>query len=331
MTTRFFSLLLLLFFISTFTTAQNLVPNHSFEEFEDGCPETFNGTTAFAWEKWAGSPDLFSTCVDPQTFNDSLGWVPWNGVGYQWPADGESYAGLFAHGQVGADWSQNFREYIGCELLEPLQVGETYFVSFKVSTGIIGSYYWITTACNRLGALFTTQGHHWSENPLEIPNFAHVYEENIISDTANWVTISGSFIADQAFTHMGLGVFFEFNLLEVIETHSHTGGLGSYYYVDDVCVSRSPECMPSSIGESGSGSDNIIVYPNPANAMVVVESSHQIERAGLLDASGKWVKNPININDQRVVWQTSDLPSGMYYLEIHTTSGIKREKLMVVH
>lgn len=330
MTTRFFSLLLLLFFISTFTTAQNLVPNHSFEEFEDGCPETFNGTTALGWQRWSQNPDLFSTCVNPQTFNDSLGWVPWNGFGYQWPADGESYAGFYAHGQVGAEWSQNYREYIGCELLEPLQVGETYFVSFKTSMGF-GHYYYPIWACNRLGALFTTQSHHWYENPLEIPNFAHVYEESIISDTANWVTISGSFIADQAYTHMGLGVFFDFDLLDTLNLEPGSQSLGSYYYIDDVCVSRFSECMPSNIDESWRGSETFKVYPNPANAMVVIESSNQIERAGVLDASGKWITTPTNINEQRVIWDISDLPSGMYYLEFHTIRGIKREKLMVVH
>src|SRR6056297_2279561 len=107
MTTRFFSLILL--FISSNLFAQNLVPNYSFEEFVDGCPETFNGTVALGWERWANNPDLFSACVEPQSLNDSLGWVPWNGVGYQWPADGESYAGLYAHGHVGSDWSQNYR------------------------------------------------------------------------------------------------------------------------------------------------------------------------------------------------------------------------------
>lgn len=330
MTTRFFSLLLLLFFISTFTTAQNLVPNHSFEEFEDGCPAGFHEMPS-SWTRWKESPNSFSTCLDPQNLNDSLGWAPWNGFGYQWPADGESYVGLSAFSPSPSIVTANdFREYLGCELLDPLEIGETYYVSFKTSMAF-GNYYFPVWACNRLGAYFTTQDYHAQDNPLEIPNYAHIYEETIISDTADWVTISGSFIADQSYTHMGLGVFFEFDLLDTLNLEPGSQSLGSYYYIDDVCVSRSPECMPSNIDESRRGSEIIKVYPNPANAMVVIESSNQIDRAGILDASGKWIKNPININDHRMVWDISDLPSGMYYIEIHTTSGIKREKLMVVH
>lgn len=310
--------------------AQNLVPNHSFEEFVDGCPETFNGTVALGWENWSYSPDLFSTCVDPQNFNDSLGWVPSNGWGYQWPADGETYAGLYAHGQVGSDWSQDYREYIGCELLEPLEVGQTYYVSFKTSMAF-GNYYYPIWACNRLGAYFTTQGYHWEDNPLNIPNFAHVYGENIIADTVNWVTVSGSFMADQPYTHMGLGVFFEFALLDTMNMEPGSLSLGSYYYIDDACVSRFPDCTITTTDKWSDLSNDIQIYPNPANTQVVIESTTKIVRAGLRNLSGKWVKAVVPINHNRVVWPLSDIPSGIYIIVIESTTGIERKKLVVAH
>ncbi|TVR40922.1 MAG: T9SS C-terminal target domain-containing protein [Cryomorphaceae bacterium] len=328
MTTRFFSLLLLLASSNLF--AQNLVPNHSFEEFVDGCPSTFNGTVALGWERWAQSPDLFSTCVDPQNFSDSLGWVPWNGLGYQWPADGESYAGLFAHGQVGA--TENFREYLGCQLLEPLELGETYYVSFKISSAEFGHYYWITTACNRMGAYFTTQDYHWQQNPLSIPNFAHIYEQNIVSDTENWVTISGSFVADQAYTHMGLGVFYDFDSLDVIVTHPHPlGGLGSYYFIDDVCVSRFPVCDVATYhDESLSTRNEVKMYPNPARDLVYVESSSTILSIGLQEFSGKWIRSEEPHGSNKISMDLSGIPSGIYILEIRTAKELERKKLVVV-
>jgi len=328
MTTRFFSLILLL--TTCAAMAQNLVPNHSFEEFVDGCPETYNGTVALGWESWAYSPDLFSTCVDPQNFNDSLGWVPWNGMGYQWPADGETYAGLYAHGQVGQDWSQNYREFLGCELLEPLEVGQIYYVYFKTSMAF-GNAINPTWASNRLGAYFTTQTYHWLDNPLQIPNFAHVYEESIIADTINWVTISGSFVADQPYTHLGLGVFFEFALLDTMNLVPGFSSLGSYYYIDDVCVSRFPDCVIATSDRRLDLSNEVHVYPNPANTDVVVESATIIIQAGLQDLSGKWVKAPVPINQSRVVWSLSDIPSGIYIIDIETTTGIERKKLVIVH
>jgi hypothetical protein len=326
MTTRFFSFILL--FITCAATAQNLVPNHSFEEFVDGCPSTFNGTVALGWERWANSPDLFSTCVDPQNFSDSLGWVPWNGLGYQWPADGESYAGLFACGSPG--FSQNFREYLGCELLEPLEIGETYYISFKTSMGFTGHYYNVTYASNRMGAYFTMQGYHLFDNPLEIPNFAHVYEESIIVDTVNWVTISGSFVADQPYTHMGIGVFYDFDSLEVLQLVPGSS-LGSYYFIDDVCVSRFPECDVATSSEWSDEINTVQIYPNPAQNQVVVESTSMILRLGLLDLAGKWIKPPKGVNEHRVIWSLDDIPSGVYILDIETTTGTKRKKLVIVY
>ena len=324
-TTQFFSLLLLLATSNLF--AQNLVPNHSFEEFVDGCPSTFNGTVALGWQSWAVSPDLFSTCVDPQNFSDSLGWVPWNGFGYQWPADGESYAGLYACGSPG--FSQNFREYLGCELLEPLDFGETYYVSFKASMAF-GNYYYTVWACNRLGAYFTTQSYDWETNPLEIPNFAHVYEESIIADTTNWVTVSGSFVADEAYTHMGLGVFFEYSLLETLSLMPGASSLGGYYYIDDVCVSRFPDCGVSTSSKMELAEDLVKVYPNPATTHVVVEASYPIVSIGMQDFSGKWVAPSRNINDQRVTWDLMEIPAGVYILDIETATVHKRKKLVVV-
>ena len=324
MTTRFFSLLLLL--ISSNLFAQNLVPNHSFEEFVDGCNESLN-EMPISWSRWRETPNSFSTCGNPQTFSDSLYWVPWNGFGYQWPADGESYAGLAACGPPG--FSQNFREYLGCELLKPLVLGETYYVSFKTSMGFTGSYYNVTYATNRLGAYFTTQGYDWEDNPLAIPNFAHVYEENVITDTVNWVTVSGYFVADEAYTHMGLGVFFDFDLLDVIQLVPGLS-LGSYYYIDDVCVSLFPDCGVSTSSKIELAEDLVKVYPNPATTHVVVESSRTIVSIGMQDLSGKWVVPSRNINDHRVTWDLMDVPAGVYILDIETATVHKRKKLVVV-
>ena len=323
MTTRFFSLILLFFTMTA--TAQNLVPNHSFEEFEDGCPETPNGTTAIGWTRWTNSPDLFSTCVDPQNFNDSLGWVPWNVMGYQLSEDGDSYAGLCAHGQVGV--SENYREYLGCELLEPLEVGETYYVSFKTSMafGNVSNFIW---ACNRLGAYFTDQSHHFEDNPLQIPNYAHVYEENIISDTVNWVSVEGSFIADQAYTHIGIGVFFDYNLLDTLSLISGAS-LGSYYYIDDVCVSRFPDCLTSTdIYEDDMSDFNI--YPNPAKDRVTISGTESLSGIRLFNMRGQELEQFETSQARSIELPISDLQNGTYVLEIRSKTGYKRKKIVVL-
>ena len=325
MTPRFFSFLFLL--ITPFQyQAQNLVPNHSFEEFVDGCPVTFNGTVALGWESWSNTPDLYSTCVAPLNFNDSLGWIPWNGCGYQWPADGNNYMGLFAYEPNIS--GQNFREYIGCTLNEPLEIGETYYVSFKTSMAF-GNYFYPTCASSHLGVYFTTQGYDAENNPLEIPNYAHVYEPIVISDTSNWTVVQGSFVADQVYSHMGLGVFYEYDQLETLNLGS-MDICRSYYYIDDVCVSPISDCLQAtSVTESEKL--ELVVFPNPAESAVYLKGSMSLTSVEIVDLSGAVVWHIDRLSTDRVTIDLSNISSGLYCLTAKYEKGFKREKLMVVH
>ncbi len=325
-TTRFFSLLLLL--LTNTLHAQNLVPNPSFEEFENGCPENLNEMPV-SWTRWKESANSFSTCVNPQSFSDSLGGAPWNGWGYQWPADGESYTGLAAFSPSPSPVTENdFREYLGCELIEPLEVDETYYVSFKTNMGFTGSYYNVTYACNRLGAFFTTQAYHYQDNLMEIPNEAHVYEENIITDTLDWVTISGSFVADQPFTYMGLGVFFDFDSLSVLQLVPGLS-LGSYYFIDDVCVSRLPECDGTTMTEEKE--THINIFPNPADDIVFIESNVTNFKVGLYNLKGQEVIPHQQSTGFKFELNLNNLSEGIYLLEYQSATVRKRKKLVVVH
>ncbi len=84
-----------------------------------------------------------------------------------------------------------YREIIGTQLLSPLQVDSTYKISFQVSLTLDGFYYEFPFACNLMGVYFTNQSYDHNENPIPIPNAAHVYSEEIIIDSLNWVTIEG--------------------------------------------------------------------------------------------------------------------------------------------
>lgn len=322
MKTRFFSLFIL-FFPHFFAQSQNLVPNGSFEEFENGCPESYN-EMPISWARWTGSGDSFSTCVEPENFTDSLGWAPWNGLGYQEPYDGESYVGFSAFGPQ--DFSSNYREYLGCELIAPLEVGQTYYVSFKTSLAF-GNYFYHTLAGNKLGVYFTNTNYDFLNNPLPIPNFAHVYEENIIADTTNWVTISGSFVADQPYSHMGIGVFFEFALLDTVQIVSGPSA-GSYYYADDVCVSLFPECEKNT-GLRPHGDLGLKIFPNPATGRFQVVSMERVKQIRVINMQGREVMRIDQPNSTYVQVETGDLPVGIYHLEVQFEQYIKREKLVV--
>jgi hypothetical protein len=336
MASRFFSFLALslskgLFFVfSLASTAQetvNLVPNPSFEEFENVCPINLN-EMPIGWSKWRSSPNSFSTCVEPQNLVDSLGWAPLNGFGIQFPFDGDSYVGLYAFGpspKPGIDPA--FREYLGTELLEPLTIGTTYYVSFKASLALEGFYYPMSLASSNLGAIFTLGDYDEQLAPMPIPNFAHIYSQEIITDQ-NWITISGSVVADQSYTHVGLGVFFEFEFLTYLEILPGLS-LGSYYYLDDVCVSIYPDCDVSThvvIGQD----IGVKLLPNPAQSMFVIEASDVIELIKLFDLRGNVLRVVRGSGSNRTEIECSTLQDGVYILETKTTKGIKREKLVIV-
>src|SRR5436189_139332 len=73
--------------LSTSASAQNLVPNPSFEDTV-ACPTTVDQVyKATGWHSYRPSPDYFNTCAD----SASLFSVPYNAFGYQYPRTGNAY------------------------------------------------------------------------------------------------------------------------------------------------------------------------------------------------------------------------------------------------
>ncbi|MBW6482961.1 MAG: gliding motility-associated C-terminal domain-containing protein [Vicingaceae bacterium] len=205
--------------ITTIYSQTNLVPNPSFEE-HTGC--IFLDTDCNNWMSFKGSPDYFHYCR-LNSYNYS--------TGFQIPRTGEAYAGF-----IGYDKNiLNGREFFGVALTSPLVIGKKYYVSFYVSSGYAVSS--INIAHNNIGAMFTTYSYYDPFMVLPHPNFAHIKETKIISDTINWIEISSSFVADSAYTFIIIGNFFNNSLTDTLNFPSSVGNSRSYYYVDDVCVS----------------------------------------------------------------------------------------------
>lgn len=206
-------------------TAQNLVPNYSFEDY-NSCPTT-GGQIQYCngWSQYsiAGTtPDYYNAC----SLLNEMG-VPLNIVLYQSANSGEAYVGM-------ATWVAsdiNEREQIGIKLTQPLVVGQTYYLSFYTVRGGFKD----NSDCpsNNVGMRLSTVSFSPS-NPAPIDNFAHLYSNAIISDTANWVQVSGSIVADSTYQYLMLGNFFDD---AHTDTLTQTFNSGSYYLIDDVCVS----------------------------------------------------------------------------------------------
>ncbi len=122
--------------------AQNLVPNGSFESIKS-CPNSWvdivQKPVAYHWySPDAGTPDYYNTCGT----NDGKAPDLWSG--YQLPAEGEGFAGIY-------NWSKfDYREYLVVKLKEPLIKDSTYLISFKFSNAKYSEY-----ACFDIGLILS--------------------------------------------------------------------------------------------------------------------------------------------------------------------------------
>lgn len=232
-----YALNILLLFTLFQSSAQNLVPNPSFEDTVQCTMGLVSD--AVGWENYSAlSPDYFHSCVGGGSF-----YVPYNWGGYQPAATGNAYCAMSAFYPPTPDE----REIIGRNLASPMIIGTEYFVSFKASLSL-DSIIESSHACNKLGVLFSTYAHVPFTAPAPINNFAHVYTNDIITDTAGWTVVSGSFIADSAYTHIAIGNFFDDNNTDTLELLSTPNFNWCYYYIDDICVSTDSLTCVGNVG-----------------------------------------------------------------------------------
>ena len=291
----------------------NLVPNPSFELMADTCPCNigFQGTAKpLYWEKWNQSPEYFNACVDQTCAIDTLIDVPQNGFGFQYALDGEAYVGMAAY-----DGNADFREYVGCQLTEPLEVGETYELSFYTNVAFGGSYWAPTLACNNMGMLFTMQPNIWTDldqPPFSLRNYAHLHSTTVLSDTANWLLVSGGFVADSAYPYMVIGNFFSDALTDTIKLLNFN--TPAYYFVDGVCVTKTgQECsFTSSLVEHDVSEPN--AWPNPASDRLQVR--HVSGAAWhVFDATGRLVRTGVSHGELFSI-DVHDWAQGQYVLSL---------------
>ena len=221
------------FFITDIKAQVNLVPNPSFEEYNN-CPTGSQTNLLVDWDLNYNSSDFFHQC-SPFNFG-----VPQNVMGDQCASTGNGYAGLHFYALLPSiPNSLDVREYIGGELIAPLIPGIKYYVSFKTSLANSSN-----CANNNIGIKLTTLNLVDSNSytfygivpPPFINNFSHINYPNIIANSVEWTTIRGSFIADSSYVNFLIGDFFTTSMTDSIILQGNQG-CQSYYYLDDVCIS----------------------------------------------------------------------------------------------
>ncbi len=316
-------LVLLLFTLSFSSQAQqNLVPNPSFEDTVY-CPFALNQFDACKdWMNFGNSPDYFNACA-----TNGLN-VPNAVFGYQNAHSGNGMAGVIIYRRPNSPSGPNYREFIGVELSSILNIGFKYYFSFFANF----SYNLNTAiATNKIGMNFSTTLYD-SCCPPPLNNFSVINCDSILKDSILWVKISGSFIADSAYSNVIIGNFFNDQNTDTVKL-----GIGpdaGYYYIDDVCVTSDSiyNQVWTSLNDVVAEQPVWELYPNPAKDVLNIKSSESFSQIEIYDFLGtiKFLKKFQRCKEMQISIPAT-LVNGIYLLKIVNSNKISSKVFIIEH
>jgi hypothetical protein len=305
-------LIIPIFLIISESFAQNLVPNPGFD-VNVGCPTQIGQVNkADGWSVWGGTPDYFHSCANP---THPIYGTPYNNRGYRTPRSGDAYMGLFTH----TIFTPNGREFIGRPLSTPLVPGTTYYVSLYVCQADVAV---LGHSTNNIGVRFSTVAFSLV-NPDTALNNAHVWSAALVTDSVNWVRVSGSFVADSAYTHIGIGNYFSDSATTIIPGTALSNY--AYYMIDDVCVSDEMTTCGFLTSLNDTFDDTVgSVFPNPSSGQINLRLKQNFDgEIRVFDLIGKLIySNEIKAGKGEVI--TLDLPRSVSGIMTIVANGMAK-------
>jgi hypothetical protein len=234
-----FSIAMALTFTASNVTAQNLVPNPGFENLSAvPCNPMFGEMSAFisAWKQGSqGTADILTRRATPNCYANTNSTSSMS-IGSENPHGGDNM------GMIMTSVRDNYREYLGAVLTQPLVPGKRYYAEVYVSLADRSGF-----GTNNIGFLFRT-GEFETASGFQIIQKPQINHSEIISTMNGWVKVCGTFTAAEAYTHFIIGNFLPEN--EVKKQIIKEGNTGLYhdhsaYYIDDVCIRPASELQAS--------------------------------------------------------------------------------------
>lgn len=294
-------------FIFMFTAksadAQNLVPNPGFE-VQDSCPIVSEIYVAPPWESATlGTPDLFDSECPVQNISAHTG---------------SGSAGVF----LLTTFDDN-REYMEAPLLEPLENGKIYDVSYWVKhTGF-------RYAVNHFGAYFSTDEiNETSTGVLEFTPQVDNDASNML-DESSWTEISGSFVADGGESYIIFGNFYDDAGTDTAVVNSGSTSYVAFYQIDDISVTKSDDVAISDLYTKNA----IHIFPQPAtdHAEIAISGRLNAESLVLYDGAGNRIKDiATGALEGTYMLDVTEYPAGIYIICAETASGPVTKKLQIL-
>ncbi|MBK9700907.1 MAG: T9SS type A sorting domain-containing protein [Flavobacteriales bacterium] len=306
---------------------QNWVPNPGFEE-ADTCIHQLGPGGLQDWYSAYLHFDRLQACLAYGSTNG----LPMNAFTFQDPFEGGSCIGLFSYHLNGFEQQ---REWAMVPLLQPLEVGQMYYCSFRANAAFGGNaqYPTIWLASSNIGMLFTTYDRHWYQGdayPAPL-NMAHVLRTQVLSDTVGWTLVSGSFVADSAYSYLMIGNFFSNALTDTLHFADPDSVFPwypwGYTLIDAVCVSPKP--MGCDLGQDVEEvkEESGVLFPNPASDQLFIVGRTGAEYQ-VLDALGRAMAQGRALNNR---WglDVGAWPPGAYIMRLATAGRMEVRKFVV--
>ena len=260
-------------------TGQGIVGNESFEAHTN-CPSYLSSIeytsdyssfpNVYLWTNPCKetTPDYFNACAASNTQVQ----VPVPTFGYQQPKTGDAYAGIIAfQGQyLGGNLVHDYREYLQTKLLQPLQAGKSYCVSFYVSPTTSNTFNF-NIAIDEVGIAFSVdRDTETVANTMSLTYDVKSTPGVYFTDTSKWYKVSGTYVAAGGEQWLTLGTFKSNttgpSFVSLLPTPPSPAKVWSYLYIDDVIVKEisGPDTLTKK-------HDTLVCKPTGLNIPLVAE------------------------------------------------------------
>lgn len=227
---KLFSMIVAIFWLSPLNSQSiyNLVPNYSFES-NVNCTDV-NLSNAYPWSSPTGSGNFYS--VYANACNPNPGYslpIYLNGLDFQYPRTGNGLAAMYFLYQYG----NNVRNYSTVQLTDSLINGKCYYAEFFVALYKTANY-----AVNNISLHISDTALHQPASGKVINVVPQVlnYSNPIITDTLNWIKVSGIYISHGGEKYITIGNFKNDAFTDTLNTNFSGAFKQGGYFLDDVSV-----------------------------------------------------------------------------------------------
>ena len=311
---------------------QNLVNNPGFELYSTCPDESVSIYFAVPWfePQSCASSAFFHRCST--TLHNLYEFS------VQQPRTGDGMAGVWC--EINYPWPWYYPSHIETVLKQPLVAGRCYYAECYVNlhnvshraTDALGMFFSDTAFINFGDTIFGFDTLHCV---LHLPKPAQVRNPvgNIITDTAGWTKISGTFTATGGERFLLIGNLWRKEECNYQIMPGTAPELLCYYFIDDVLVMECPDTI-APLDTTASG--GIMIYPSPAVEWINVKAPGIEAGTGLTleiyDMMGQLIKkNSFNLVSGVNTFYLDYLGSGVYECRLRKGKEIlKTQKVLIM-